>query len=669
MKRRAGIRFKLLLMSLSLLAIPWAGYRFIEEMEFFLRDAQARNLETSTRALAALVRDSGTLPANRASEQAWYVHPLKQPVVLDGYAEDWEALLPLAQPVKRSVPEVSVLFQSSGPYLYMLLQATDYQPDYFDQPLIQYGASDQVHLSMLDANGVIRHWLIAPRAPGNISAHRLTGIQVGPPDRRLEGQWQESSRGYGLELRFPSQLAAGGMGLKILNKTSASGDTSSAAQLFPLIRPSASLQTLLDANLPPHSRIRVTDSQGWVLATSGELQPGVEPGDGTTPWIIRKLLNLALRHHSDDHQPIPAQSIRLVLEPVSSALSGKKGTRRYQLPASETLVMATALPIAEDGKIRGAVLMEQTTDSILSLQNQAMQRLLGITLALFALVSLALLGFATLLTRRIRRLHQQMENAVADDGRIVGHIPTPPPGDEIADLGRGFANMLGRLQEYNRYLQAMASRLSHEFRTPLAIIRSSLENSAEVENAAQKQAYLTRALKGVDRLELILRQLQEATRLEKALQQAEIREFELYDLLQMTLANYHGIHPQIRFKLDPCSGMTVTGAPELIVQALEKLLDNAIDFHQPDTDIELSIHENKGLLWICVSNRGSTLPENMDIFQSMVSVRSDQQRQPHLGLGLYLVRLIAEFHGGGTRAENLPTVNGVRICFSLLRPR
>jgi signal transduction histidine kinase len=296
-----------------------------------------------------------------------------------------------------------------------------------------------------------------------------------------------------------------------------------------------------------------------------------------------------------------------------------------------------------------------------------MQRLLGITLALFAVVSLALLGFASLLTRRIRRLHQQMESAVANDGRIIGSIETPAPGDEIADLGRGFANMLNRLQEYNRYLQAMASRLSHEFRTPLAIIRSSLENSTEVEDTGEKQAYLQRALKGVDRLELILRQLQEATRLEKALQQVEAQEFELCGLLDTTLENYRSIHPELDFRLCPCPDIKVQGAPELIFQALEKLLDNAIDFHRTGTAIELSVEELQNQVWICVSNLGPSLPPDMDLFQSMISVRQDAQQQPHLGLGLYLVKLIAEFHGGSARAENLPGQDGVRFCFSLVR--
>jgi len=673
MKRRFGIRFKLLLVSLSLLAIPWAGYRFIQEMEIFLRQAQARNLETTSRALASMARDSGALPPLPHPEQGLYAHPLGQPVILDGYAEDWQPLLSLAQTIGDTPLKASLLLRTSPRYHYLLLRVADHSPDYFSGPVIEYGGSDQVELLLLDGNGLGRNWLIAPRAPGNISAHRLNDEQPGPVDGRLAGAWEETPDGYNLELRFPAELSGGGLAVRILNEPEEKrldwGNPRDKSGVMALVQPSSRLQALLENNLLPHSRLRVLDSQGWVLASAGALETDIPGGESSVPWVIRKLLNLVLKHRSDDHQAVPAQAVRLAMEPVASALSGRAATRRYQLPGSETLVLATAVPIEIAGQVGGAVLVEQTTDNILSLQNQAMQRLLLITFILFALVSVALLGFASLLTRRIRRLHRQMEEAVAADGRIIGQVTPPSAGDEIADLGRGFANVLDRLQEYNRYLQAMASRLSHEFRTPLAIIRNSLENSAEVNDAEEKQAYLQRALKGVDRLELILRQLQEATRLEKALEQVEVRRFNLCELLEASMKNYRAIHPDVAFRLRDCAGLTVRGAPELVYQALEKLMDNAVDFHHPGTTITLSARETDETVWICVHNRGPSLPEDMDLFQSMISIRGDGQKRPHLGLGLYLVRLIAEFHEGDTRAENLPDEDGVRFCFSLLRPR
>ncbi|WP_419592720.1 ATP-binding protein [Thiolapillus sp.] len=668
MKRRFGIRFKLLLVSLSLIAIPVAGYQFIREMETFLRDAQDHNLATTTQALALLVQDNPAFSEKDAGPDALYVHPY-QPVIIDGYADDWQDILPLAQQFSSADGlAFQVLLRASPGYFHLLIHVITPPPRYAGGRIISYGRSNQVELFLVDDNGLSRSYLIAPRAPGTVITHRLNGDQPGPGDFRLQGEWQEIASGYNLEMRIPKRLMASGMSIRVMDgaghklATASMEDSHKAGRL---IQPSHELKRII-ANIDlPQSRIRITDDQGWVLTRSGNLEDTAPQSETAAPWLLRKIIDLILQHRAGDAPPIEENSVRLSGEPVISALQGKTATRRYRMPGSETLVIATTRPVFSDGKIRGAVMLEQTTGNILSLQNQAMQRLLVITFTLFVVVALALLGFASLLTSRIRRLHNQMEKTVAPDGRIIGEIQVSRSRDEIADLGQSFSSVLSRLQEYNRYLQAMASRLSHEFRTPLAIIRTSLENSSLVDDAKEKQAYLQRAQKGVDRLELILRQLQEATQLEKALEQVEVQPFDLCELLAFSLENYASIHPGLTFELQPCVACRISGSPELVHQALEKLLDNAVDFHQSGTPIAVRLVREQQQVFVCVSNQGPAIPPNMDLFQSMVSLREKRQEQPHLGLGLYLVKLIAEFHGGGTRMENRPDEKAVSFCFGL----
>ena len=667
MKKRFGIRFKLLLVSLSLIAIPVTGYQFIREMETFLRDAQDHNLTTTAQALALLVRGNPALNTDAPLEGALYVHPY-QPVIVDGYADDWQDLLPLVQRFGGpDGPRFQVLLRASPAYVYLLVHVRADRPRYIDSASIRYGRSDQVELFLVDENKLPRGYLIAPRAPGAVIAHRLDDDLPGPGDYRLQGEWQEVAGGYNLEMRIPRKLIASGLSIRVMDSKGRSLATDGMTEAGQLVTPSIALNDII-ANVDlPQSRIRITNSQGWVLARGGNLITATASANTSAPWLLRKMIDLFLQHPTGDEPPLEGNYVHLTNEPVKSALSGKTATRRYRLSNSETLVIATARPILNHGRIEGAVLLEQTTGDILSLQNQAMQRLLLITFTLFVVVALALLGFASLLTSRIRRLHRQMDQAVAPDGRIVDKITPSRSDDEIGDLGQGFANVLSRLQEYNRYLQAMASRLSHEFRTPLTIIRTSLENSAQVNNASEKQVYLQRALNGVDRLELILRQLQEATRLEKALEQVEVQEFDLCALLEFSLDNYASIHPDEKFKLAPCTSCRVSGAPELIHQALEKLLDNALDFHLPGTPISLQLVQEGQQVSICVGNQGPAPPDNMNLFQSMVSLREHKQEQPHLGLGLYLVKLIAEFHNGRTRMEYRPEDQTVSFCFSLQR--
>ena len=96
-----------------------------------------------------------------------------------------------------------------------------------------------------------------------------------------------------------------------------------------------------------------------------------------------------------------------------------------------------------------------------------------------------------------------------------------------------------------------------------------------------------------------------------------------------------------------------------------------MQFSAKGHDIELSLNRRRNHYEICVTNKGPTLPEDMrsQIFNSMISVREKSNAgEPHLGLGLFIVRLIAEFHGGIARAENLPNEDGVTINVSIAAP-
>jgi signal transduction histidine kinase len=109
------------------------------------------------------------------------------------------------------------------------------------------------------------------------------------------------------------------------------------------------------------------------------------------------------------------------------------------------------------------------------------------------------------------------------------------------------------------------------------------------------------------------------------------------------------------------------GAADLLAQMLDKLVENAVDFAAAGTPIRISLGIDSRLR---VENQGPPLPDAIrdSLFDSMVSLRSERSGGvPHLGLGLYIARLIAEFHGGSLRAENLPGEGGVAFEAELAR--
>src|SRR5574337_669829 len=119
----------------------------------------------------------------------------------------------------------------------------------------------------------------------------------------------------------------------------------------------------------------------------------------------------------------------------------------------------------------------------------------------------------------------------------------------------------------------------------------------------------------------------------------------------------------------PETPVPLHGAPELIAQALDKLLDNALSFTPAHGWLRLSLRPVEGGAGIELANQGPLLPEAMQgrLFDSLVSLRdkSTPGDAPHLGLGLYVVRLVAERHGGSVSARNLDDGSGVAFQLTL----
>jgi two-component system, OmpR family, sensor histidine kinase ChvG len=278
-----------------------------------------------------------------------------------------------------------------------------------------------------------------------------------------------------------------------------------------------------------------------------------------------------------------------------------------------------------------------------------------------------LLAYAGRLAGRIRRLHREAENAIDSQGRVRGTIRPSAAGDEIGDLSRTMAGVLERLRGYNAYLEAMAGRLSHELRTPVAVVRSSLDNLREQPLPEEARKYVERAGEGVGRLARLISRLSESTRLERLLEATERERFDLAQVVAGCVDGYRAAYaPRVFELVRPSGAVWIEGVPDAIAQLLDKLVENAEDFAPPETPIRVALEPHGRGHVLAVENAGPPLPEEARarLFDSMVTMRAPQapaDDAAHLGLGLYIVRLVAEYHGGQVRAANLAGGRGVRF--------
>jgi signal transduction histidine kinase len=343
---------------------------------------------------------------------------------------------------------------------------------------------------------------------------------------------------------------------------------------------------------------------------------------------------------------------------VGRALEGDAAVTWFRSAQSGRAVVAVAQPVWSGNVQTGALILQQGTDAILSLTNRALGRLLNFTLIATLGVGLALLGYASWLSLRIRRLSTAAERALDDDATTLA-LPSAHASDEIGDLSRGFSQVLLQLGNYNEYLRTLATKLSHELRTPLTIVSSSLENLEHEPLSDDARQYTARARDGAARLKKILAAMSEANRVEELMQNAEPEAIDIHDALQNATAAYAGTWADRRFRFDSSIGSApFTGSPEMLMQMLDKLVDNAIGFSDKQDEIVIALDADAEQFTISVSNPGPPLPERMrgQLFDSMVSVREGSASE-HLGLGLYVAKLIAEGHGGTIRAQN--TQDGV----------
>jgi signal transduction histidine kinase len=339
---------------------------------------------------------------------------------------------------------------------------------------------------------------------------------------------------------------------------------------------------------------------------------------------------------------------------VARALGGTAETDWFRSRSDGRAVVAVAQPIWSGNVQTGAVILQQGTDAILSLTNQALTRLMNFTLIATLAAAAVLLGYSSWLSLRIRRLSAAAGSAL-DTDKVRVDLPSANANDEIGDLSRNFASVLRQLGEYNEYLRSLASRLSHEMRTPLTIVTSSLENLEHESLSDEAADYTARARDGTTRLQKILNAMSEASKVEELMEHAESERFNLHDALTSTVAAYGDAYPERRFSFDSESAdVDIEGSPELLIQMLDKLAENAVEFSSPGDTIRIGLSSGAAGAIITVTNPGPPLPDKMrtQLFDSLVSVR-DRGRDKHLGLGLYIARLIAEGHRGTISARNI----------------
>jgi len=658
------------------LLLPWSGWVLVQELENFLREAEENTLLETADTVRRVLPEPYLADLKLSRGQVLPLRQLSAEPFLDGYLTDWpeqEQKLSFEAPGGRL--SMDVLAGRFEAHFYLALKVND--PGDIKATTFNTHSGDSaqragVVLFVQSKRGQFSY-MISSEAPGPLSINSKGGKGT-----RLDAAWMDDANGYSIELSLPGDVERISIGAVAPAFTMQGLSTERYAgtlkgrqqgQWLELISRHDDVAQWLSKTTPVNSRAWLLQADGWVVADSG-----AEAITGPTEltWVQRIIYQLVADSDMSSREPLPDWPVRFQTEVTGRALAGEKAAFWNRDASSAAVYNLVAVPVLAPGtgprEVIGAILLETRSEGLLLMTNRALGRFALIALLLVVVLATGLWLFATRLSGRVQKLSGAVSRAMDDSGRVQ-ELPLTKSGDELGELARNTEKLLRAVAEYTGYLQKLAGRLSHELKTPIAITRSSLENLATHPLDPEAQQYLDRAREGLDRQAAIVSAMSEAQRLEGSVKTAEWETVNLTGMLAYCVDAYRSVNPSRTIRLDlPEQQIELHCAPELIAQALDKLVDNAISLTDDSCEIGIALQQDETHCRISVSNTGTQLPDILHerLFDSLVSLREKQGSGRHLGLGLHIVRLVAEAHRGTVDARNLPADKGVE--FTLILP-
>ena len=643
--------------SIFLVLLPWFGYRFIEKIEQSLLRGQEEAQSMTASAIATVLK--GYTGLFDVDEDALYVYPVQHSISVDGYDEEWYPLKDRFISYAGGV--FSLLLVDDEQFLYVYLKVNDADIVYRNPRNVPLDSSDLVRLEYLDRNNDRRRLVILTEGQGSVSVYAVDKEWKKSINGRhinaVYGVWRETASGYDLELRLPREWLEPNrrLSLSVVNvfgenerypDTIVSTHTEDASALNPLLFQSQEISSVISNLSESDSRICVIDKYRRVRAVIGgqDMHASLcQAIDTVSDELVKKALTPA--DQSADH--VTSQVTRVDEE-------------------GETLIVA-AHPVFDGDEIIGAVLVSKNSRQILSSQRETLTDIVLATLSLFVLVFISLLIFSSWLTYRINRLKKQTASMIDESGRFINSIELSDSQhrDEIGELSRSFSSLLDRLNAYTRFLETVPRMLRHEILNPVNTISMSLQNMQQHNDSADVRT----ASNAVQQLQLIVSSLTEAASIEDALTQEATECFDIAALLSEYVTNSQGKHKEAILRYQGVAeGVMVQGNDIRLVQLLDKIKDNALDYATAGSEILFSLETDRdGQVIIRIANEGEPIsPQQLQLlFQGMMSQRAEKTAMPHLGIGLYVAQQIAKFHHGQLQVANRRDKQGVEVSLIL----
>jgi two-component system sensor histidine kinase CreC len=339
---------------------------------------------------------------------------------------------------------------------------------------------------------------------------------------------------------------------------------------------------------------------------------------------------------------------------VKQTLEGRYGARATRRDPKDpfSAELYVAAPIDRNGRLSGVLTVVEPTASIEAFLHLAQPAFVRAGLLAIGVAALLGLALSYLLTRPIDRLARY-----ADDIRLGKRPPFPALGrTEIADLGLALRRMQEAL-EGRQYAQEYVQTLTHELKSPLSAIRGAAELLQEMPREQQAR-FIANIRTEAARIARIVDRMLELARLENRRERPEMEPVELGALLRTVAESAEPLlaGKDLRLEIAAAGRLTIDGNAFLLHQAVENLVQNAIEFSPRGGTVRVAAAAERSRVTISVTDEGPGIPAYAleRIFERFYSLGRPESGRKSTGLGLNLVREVAAFHGGTIRVANRP---------------
>jgi signal transduction histidine kinase len=420
----------------------------------------------------------------------------------------------------------------------------------------------------------------------------------------------------------------------------------------PSATPSPYAQT---SNVLPGIHTRVIDPQGAAVIDLFATGEPLQPGGLALPQLAQNAAGLVTPQE-------------LVSRPeIAQAQLGQPTTaiRRVEVAGGKRVLYAAAPVISDDGNVSQIVYLATPLPDTQwsSLPVAVRWQFIGAILISILLACLA----GLLLSRRIAQpLEKLAQAAHAVAGGDLGQsVPVDPGINELATLGSAFNSMTSSLQYADRAKTAFISDVSHELRTPLTVIKGTIETLEDgaLDDIPGRGKLLTSMARETERLIKLVNDLLVLTRADAGALNLQRQRVELGELVRARCEHFERIASQCQVSLRTVTSLSpgeqntfpVLADPDRLAQVLDNLLDNAIRYSPPGSEVIVTLALERGRFACQVSDTGPGIPAEHLPFIFERFYRANQARgrkDGGSGLGLSIVRSLVLAHGGRIDASS-----------------